>query len=245
MYVSAYELAKANLSESKMADALGIMVVTLRKWRIKNPAFKDAIQRGRAHIKHANGETIQFHEYIFQKLPEHLKGLWKEIKECETAPNGVSRMEALFQRHGLRARQQLFVYALTASTFNASEACRRVGIGKRVLDSWIQFDPTFAELMDEIHWHKGNFFENQMIDLVDAGHPLAVIHVNKTFNAKRGYGNSVQVEHTGQVNHLHASIDLAKLDLPLDVRKQILEAYRTQKSESVPPGLTLEMESKE
>ena len=239
-YVVAYEYARAGLNESQLADAMGVNRLTLRKWRADDPDFHDAILRGRSFRERTTGATISFHEYVFNRLPPDLKELWEEIAECETAPNGLLRMEAMFAEQGIRVRQHLFLYALTSTNFNASEACRRVGISKSTLDDWVRRDPKFAELMDEIHWHKGNFFEDKLITLVNAYEPTAVIMANKTFNKDRGYGQTVEVKHSGHVNHAHAVVTVGELQLPLGVRQAILVAMRDHQQQSNLPALGAE-----
>lgn len=234
-YVTAYEYARAGLNEGQLAEAMGINRLTLRKWREDDPDFHEAILRGRSFREKTSGATISFHEYVYQRLSPELQLLWNEIAACQSAPNGMMRMEAIFSEQGIRVRQHLFLYALTSTNFNASEACRRVGISKSTLDDWIKRDPNFSKLMDEIHWHKGNFFEDKLINLVDAMEPAAVIMANKTFNKSRGYGTEINVKHSGQVNHAHAVLTVGELQLPLNVRQAILSAMRNkQEAENLP-----------
>ena len=76
-YVTAYELARAGMSEMRMAKSLGVGVTTLRKWKVDKPALMDAIKRGKA-VGGGESVTATFHEYIFQKLPPHLAELFND-----------------------------------------------------------------------------------------------------------------------------------------------------------------------
>lgn len=231
-YITVYELAKAGLSQMKMAAAIGVTVRTFSLWCKRYPIFQMAIDRGQAAVRSEDGTDTTFREYVYQHLDPHLQKVWDRINACAEAGSGASRIEEIFDREGIRVRQHLFIYALTASNFNASYACRKVGIARPTLEHWISADPDFAALFDEVHWHKGNFFEDSLIRLVDKGDPSAVIFANRTFNRDRGYGAEVSVNVSGTVNHQHAHvlIDIDDLDLPLSVRRQILAAYRQKQS---------------
>lgn len=223
MYVTAYELARDGLSDEQIAKALGVTGITFRRWCRRRPALADATARGRHHRDPA--EALTFHEYVYNHLSPNLRDLWGEIQDCQELTNGVERVEALFKHHGIRARQHLFIYALTQSLFNVSGALRKVGLPRKTFESWCANDPEFAELIDEIHWHKQNFFEQAFIGRVAAGDTAAVIHAVKTKCRDRGYNEKIEIEHTGTVHHEH-TVSVAELDLPLDTRRAILDALR-------------------
>lgn len=226
MYVTAYELAREGHSDEQIAGALGVAGNTLRTWARKRPAFADALARGRAANTPGGGQD--FADYIYQHLPAKLQELWEQIHECKNLVNARERVEALLAGHGTRARQHLFVHALVRTTFNVSKALRMLCISRKQYDYWCSSDPDFHELMDEINWHKNNFFEQAFMMRVAAGDSPAIIHAAKTKLRHRGYNEKHEVEITGQVNHLHAHIDIAQLDLPVDVLEQVLMAVRAQ-----------------
>lgn len=237
-YVKAYQYASQGMSDKAMASALGVTETTLRKWKEKNEAFREAIEEGRKEVQEESA-TVTFRDYVYKRLPPDLQDLWDDINACEKRKNGIERIEALLEKRGQKARQHLFLYALTAANFNASLACRKVGISVRTLQLWTRNDPEFARLMDEIHFHKGNFFESALIKKVKQGDTSAVIFANSTFNRDRGYSTKVIHEHKGSVEVTHKHIvDLSKINLPLEVRKQILEAIEAQeKKESEEKGM--------
>lgn len=232
-YVKCYELARTGLTETGMAEALGITPVTLADWKTKHPALRDAIERGN-HYRKGRTATPTFAEYVYQRLPEELQLLWEQVMALDRLPAGTRKLEALFAEHGKTARQHLFLYALTSCNFNASEALRRVGISSQMLHNWITNDPSFAELWEEINWHKKNFFEGALMDLVAARDTAATIFVNRTQNRDRGYNEKVDVHHSGQVGT--GVVDVDSLGLDAETRKRLLAALRAQQA---PPTLAI------
>ena len=225
-YVKAYRLAKSGLSDAKIGKALGVAASTFQVWCAKRSALKKAVQDGRG-VGEGSPET--FIEYVYERLPVHLKDLLKEIQACAKEKNGIVRIEALLAKAGKRARQHLFLHALVSSNFCISIACSKILIPRATFQNWVDDDYEFAELMDEIHWHKKNFFEGALFGLVKAGDSPATIFANRTFNRDRGYNEKFEVEHTGEVNHKH-SVSVDDLDLPLETRKLLLKAVREKKN---------------
>lgn len=218
MYVDAFLLAKSGSSDAQIGEALGISRTVFDDWKVKKSALADALRRGRV----AKDES--FREFVYGRLPPPLKELWDRINLCESSPSGIERIEALLERAGLYARQHLFLYALIDSGFNASEACRKLNVSKGVLEGW-KTDPRFGELMNEVHWHKGNFFENALVGKVSEGDAACIMFANKTFNRDRGYGEKVDVtiNKTVKVEHSVRQEVTIRLDhLPLEAKKQIL-----------------------
>jgi hypothetical protein len=222
-----YELARSGLSDRKIQEYLQISIQGMIDWKRKYPLFQMALDEGRKHVNGQDGQ-LTFREYVYKRLAPDLKKLWDEINACEREHNGVLRMEALFRQHGVQARQHLFLYALTASNFNASTACKKVGVTKETVDNWTEKDPRFARLMDEIHWHKGNFFESALVGAVKAGETGAILFANRTFNKDRGYGMKVEHEIKGTVNHLHVTVDFERLQgkLSIEARRELLDAIK-------------------
>lgn len=229
-FARCYEYARAGLSDTKIAATIGVSIPTLRKWKEERPALRNAINRGRR--QHNSGEDSSFREYVYQRLAPDTQALWDEINSVDREENGVLKIQRMMEQTGKLQRQQLYLFALTASNFNKSEALRKTCLPKRTVDFWSETDPTFAELVDEIHWHKKNFFEGALVNLVKEGDRLATIFANKTINRDRGYNDKQEIEVSGTVQHDHNHfISIEDLTLPLEVRQQILAAYREQKQE--------------
>jgi len=222
MYVTAYQLARDGGTETYIAKTLGVSRPTFRRWCDRLPALQDAVDRGRAHGG-SDGPTFQ--EYVYDHLPPHLRELWDDINECEDLENGIERIHALLKGKGKRARQHLFIYALTQSTFNVSGALRKVGLSRKVFEQWVATDPLFSELMDEIHWHKKNFMEQAFIGRIAAGDTHAIIHAVKTQCRDRGYNEKIEIEHSGTVTTEH-TVNITELPLDIDTRKKVLKALR-------------------
>jgi hypothetical protein len=112
--------------------------------------------------------------------------------------------------------------------FNPSKALKTLGLSKARLDKWVSDDPDFAKLVDEIHWHKKNFYESKFNQAVNDGELPAVLHAAKTILSDRGFGDKRKVEISGTIQHNVTVLDVAQLDLPLDVMTQLLGAWRAK-----------------
>lgn len=230
MYVTAFELAQDQFSDNHIARVLGVSLTTFQKWVAKDPTLVDALTRGRKGRGKPNGT---FHEYVYDRLPPNLQATWDKLTECEDAPNGIERIEAILADQGQRVRQHLFVYALVNTTFNVPKALRKLNMTRGTLRDWTLHDPDFAALVDEIHHYKKDFYENAFNRQVKQGQILAVLHAVKTQCRDRGFGDKLEVKHTGSVEVKH-TINVADLPLPLAVRQQILVALRTHNTNALP-----------
>ena len=217
-YYKLYALAAAGYSTQAIAEAVGIDHGTLLKWQKEHPALERAIAEGH---RTSTGLATKLPEYIFARLSPELQLIWDDILLVWNEANGHIKIEKALEGKGKRERQHLFLYALAATTYSASKACVMLNISKATLDYWSQ-DPDFHELWNEIEWHKKNFCEDKLMELVNAGWPAAVIMVNKTLNADRGYGNKLQV--TGNIQHTHVTVDLGRLNLPDEVMDTVVQA---------------------
>jgi len=232
-YVAAYEYAAEGMSDNQMAKAIGVSLPTLQRWFSRYPAMKDAVKRGRKRGGAADGGgTATIHNYVYQHLPPELRELWDEIRQCsrEHGPaNGAERLEAMLAKGGKRARQHLFLHALTQTGFNVSKAMKLLNVPRSLYDKWRK-EPEFADLVDEMQWHMDNFFEAAFFKRVKAGDTSAIIHAAKTRLRPRGYGDRVEIEHSGEISMRNA-IDITMLNLPLPVRAAVLEAVRLMPKE--------------
>lgn len=230
MYVDAYLLAQGGHSNQSIAKTLGVQRETFQAWVSDKPTLKRALARARFSAKQSATKT--FNEYIYERLEPKYQRILDQINEWEDETNGVKKIRALMENQGKRARQHMMLHALVACSFNISKACSKVCIGRTTFERWCNEDPEFSELIDEMDWHKGNFFEGALVDLVRKGETAAVLFANKTFNKSRGYGEKIEIEHSGTINH--QMIDIASLDLSLETRKSILDAYRKSLSPDEP-----------
>lgn len=227
-FVTVYQLAKDGRSHSEIAKALGVDDHTLKTWRAKKPALQEAYKKG----TDVAGE--RFEDYVYDRLPKKLQETWKQLKEFDDHPNALRKITSLMLDHGKRERQHLFIQALISRNFNPSIACSSIGISYQQLMTWCRTDAEFSEILKEIEWHRKNFYEDSLFRLVKDGNPSATIFVNKTKNQDRGYGAKLQVEHSGSVNHNHQTIDLETINLPLEIRKVLLEYIEEAKMKALP-----------
>lgn len=237
MYIDLYELSKSGHTVGTASKIMGVPEMTLRDWLKRDPYLMEAFKRGRPAVVRTVGERTDLDEamdYVYDCLPINLKPLWEQLVLIDKAGSGVDRAEALLSGFGKKARQLLFLKALVHFHFNASLACKMVGIKRTALDHWVYDDPHFAQLMDEMRWHLGNKFEAALVRLVDAGDPSAVIFVNKTFNRNRGYNDKqeIDVRYSGQVGH--AVVDVDKLGLSLEQKKDLLDKIRSSAGKEPP-----------
>lgn len=233
----AHEFAKQGLSNQRIWEALGIGETTFEKWCKKYPMLKAAIRDGRNGHRTNSGVEV-FRDYVHGRLPEHLQPTWKALMDADLAESPVEQVEALLRDKGKRGRQNLFVHALVHYNFNLSQACRTTNTPKSTFDRWVTTDPHFAEILEQLRWHKGNLYEDALVQKVKEGDTTIIKFVNQTFNADRGYGTKVKVEHSGKVEHDHDHYGFDLDDL-LDVKekKKLLRRMRARsESLALPPG---------
>lgn len=226
----------ACLREDCLKKVAACMEIGPRNLRIKVENNK-ALQLAKQLAEERRGSRDTLADYVYGHLSDEAKGVWDKLQFWEENEKGVTRqvIEAVFIGKKKQVRQELFLHALVRSGYNASHACHMVGITRFTLNAWRQ-EEDFRKLIDEIQWHKKNFFEHALMDLVEQRHPGAVIFVNRTVNQDRGYGERVQIDHSG----LDREFSVADLDLPLEVRKQILDAIR-KKRESTAQAQPLQL----
>jgi hypothetical protein len=152
----------------------------------------------------------------------------------------LETIEKIFSGKAVQLRQQLFIHALCHTGFDLSKACRMVGINRMLIEQWRR-DAEFLQLLEEVQFHKKNFFEKALIGLVAEGHPGAVVFVNRTLNADRGYSEKLEVNHSGSVGNQSFALD--DLDLDLETRKKILLAIRKRNQKQPERNQILELEA--
>lgn len=236
MYLKAYLLARSCQNDSDVAKALGVSTYTFAEWLQTKPALRDALDRARP----VNGQTETLEHYVYDRLSDETKELWDQITAYEKESNGVVMVRKLLQNRGNDTLMSLYFHSLIHNGFNESMACRTIGISATLARRWKEDNPRFAELAEEFKWHRKNFYEHGLVELVARRDTAAVIFANKTANADRGYGDTRKVkhEHGGSIEHNHNMIPVDELPLPVEVKKLILEKYREWKErQSATAGL--------
>lgn len=238
MAVHAYRYERMGLDELLICEHLQITKQTYHNWRERYAELREAVELGR---KEAN-EKEDFRLWVYRRLPHRLRKLWEDIRLLEKEPNGEERIRLLLNDSGKRVKQELFLHALVTSHFSPSRALRRMCMSKKELDEWVKQDAEFADLVEEIQWHKGNFFEEGLVKLVRDGNPAAIIFANKTHNRERGYESrsSVDVNVSGTI--LAGVLDLDELApyLSSAAKIELLDAIRSREEAQKRNVLTAE-----
>lgn len=231
LYIEIYDLAREGLSNLAIAEILDISYGTLKKWIKTKAALKTAISKARSEKDDNRPATVE--EYIYQQLSPDLQKLWASLNEFEHEGNTLRKMELLRDQPD-KTRQMIFIHALvTSARFDTSRACKAAGITKAVYDKWTLTDPTFMQLIEEVLWHKKNFFEGALAGLVASGDTSAILFVNKTINRDRGYDQRHKIELSGSVLHGTINIDA----LPLEERRRLLEQAKRNRLEQEEPEI--------
>lgn len=235
LLIDIWEMAKRGDSLNAIAAKLGVSSTTFDYWRETKPCVVNTLNRARKcgpGKGRQDEQTETFLEYVYKQLPQHLQDVWVELHSLEIQPNGLRRIEALLKEQGKQTLQYLFLYALVDRNFNASEACSVLHLNYKTFLKWQREDPDFAAIIDEIHLHKKNFFDEYLVRLVKAGDSPAIIFANKTMNRDR-YPDKVSVEVEQTVTHKVEVLHIHQLDLPLEVKRLVLEAIRKQKQNTI------------
>ncbi len=223
MVFKVYQLAAAGLSEAQMAAGLDIASATFASWK-KKKLFRLALEYGRKSHQNPDGSVITVADYVYRRLPRKVRKTWDRIHALDKAKVGVEKIERILSKHGKTMRQCLLLHALTVNNFSVSLALRKVNVSRTAFNKWKERDSDFAELVEEIDWHRKNFFEDHLAQLVAGGDSSATIFVNRTLNRDRGYNEKVDVNLKGSVEV--NTLDIDSLDLSMEVRKAILVAVR-------------------
>lgn len=234
--VDVFIAARAGTPQEKIAASLGVSVSTWQVWKRKHPGLRYALEMAEKCRTGNDGEE-SFTSYIEGHLSAPLRGLWKKISfwDGETTGKGAEMIQVILGRQTKAVRQQLWVHAYMMNGFNASKACRMVGIAHGTLREWSETDPNFPRLLEELKWHKQNWVEEALMDLIALRKPEAVIFANRTLNRDRGYGDKLTID--GEVRHQHHhTFSIDELNLPLETRKAVLEAIRAARAKPALPG---------
>ncbi len=226
-----YEFAKNGMTDGQIADALGVKKLCMVKWKKDRPEVAEALRKGR-ETKDSITATQSFLDHVYGRLPDDLKALWDEIHDCDNDQIGdVARLEKLLKGKPERTKQHLFLYALVACNFNATEACRKLYMPAKIVENWCYNDSGFAKIIEGVHKCKEDFFESALIQLVKNGDSAATIFAAKTLLRGRGYADktTVDVNVSGQVNHAHGFVDIESLNLSTEAKLEILRAHRAQR----------------
>lgn len=229
--LKAYELARSGMSDRRIAGALGVSPVTFSDWLKKHKLLRKSLKKARQAACGSDAERT-LKGYVYKNLSPTARKVWDKLKSIreDGSFDDDARYEIVDEIMASctkRTMYELFLHALVTTNFSASEACAMVGITHNNLKNWILNSPEFRDVIREIDWHKGNFFESALFRLVEKGDSAAIIFANKTYNKKRGYSEKYEVEVTDNSDQPRTTVD--DLDLPLEVKIAIRDALRRKK----------------
>lgn len=209
-------------NDSLIADSLGISGAKFKKLQEDWPEFKAAYEAGRRIYNDNRPEW----------LDDDLIALWRKIRDSE----GDSKQDLLLNlsTNGDWQLQRLLITALVEN-FDLNRCLRILKIPAKKFRTWMQKDLEFRELLEDVEFAKRNLAESRLMSLVSEGNVKAVLFANESLN-RETYGKRMEyaVEHTH--NHTIGLIDLSNIEIPLEVRTQLVKAIR-QSGLTDPDGL--------
>lgn len=218
MYVQVYKHARAGATDAQIAKELGAPSTdAFNRQCLLDDAVQNAVDAGRADKEQQDEELTSFHDYIHDRLPPKVAEIYDAIMTADRANNLTDRQQALLllDQAGEPTKQRLFLHALH-SCFVLRDACNLVGISVATAEKWARDDPYFAAMVAESQLAKKDFWESRLHRLGLDGNEKAIIHVNKTLNRDRGYGEKVEVTHSGEITNTTTVQHLFVLDDHLD-----------------------------
>lgn len=221
----AYPLAEGGLKDREIARSLGVNIRLFKTWIKKYPALANSIEDARKSRKER--KEFDLREFVVGRLPAHLLEYWDHLHSSGEELDG----EEFKSIHDLdtESKQALWLHAWHELDFNKSGACRELGINVNDVQHWEQHNPIFCELVKHMQTVKKDFVESKAMHLVRKGNALAVVAMNKTLNRDRGYGDKVDVNHSGAIQHNMNVVDIERLELSVRVQRALLDAVRKRK----------------
>jgi hypothetical protein len=212
------------------AAALGIRAPNLRVLIDKHPELAQAKE-----MAEQNRNKGMLGNYVLTNLTKASKEIWDRL----TKVNTHEAIESIFKGKPIKLRQELFCHAILHTGYDISKACNIVGVDRYQMESWKQ-DLGFLQMLEEVQFHKKNFFEKALIGLVAEGYPGAIIHANRTVNADRGYREGIDVNINGTPGRV--DWEIGDLDLDVETMKKVLAAIEKKKQASMEEDLAQERE---
>lgn len=199
-----------------------------------NKAMMEAIQRHpelqqAMEIADENRTKGVLSNYVQKSLSPEARKTWEKLAGLET----WEAIELTLKNKPLRLRQQLFCYAILYTGYDMSKACAMVAIDRAQIERW-KADPEFLQMLEEVQFHKKNFFEKGLIGLVHENHPGAILFVNRTYNADRGYSERLDLNQNARPS---SDWDVGDLDLDLETMKKVLAAIEKKKAAEEGPDV--------
>jgi hypothetical protein len=225
--ITAALMAFRGATDREISKVLKVNPDTFSRWKTEIALLRVALKESRELKANPSSGMNAFKDYALGHLPEDLRKLWNKINWWADHPHHAEKVKAILAPYGTQVRQAMWLHAYIAERFNASAACRSVNIPRITVDSWKKDDPDFRRLCAELVTMRNDFFESQLISLVARGDSSAIIFANRTANRERGYGEQVDVKHSGSINIYHQhTLRVDQLGLPLETRRQLRQAFK-------------------
>lgn len=96
-------------------------------------------------------------------------------------------------------KKTLFIQAFQKSFGNISKACEKIGVSRQTYYDWRNDDPMFLEAVKNVKDGAVDMAETALLKQITEGNTTAIIFYLKTQAKDRGYGDQIQVEHSGGV----------------------------------------------
>jgi len=168
-------------------------------------------------------EVGKLQKYMAESMDETVASTWEALRSLDKL---TERQKVLLSVDTSdRYKQSLFVYGMTQSYFDTNTVCQRLGISKKLLDTWSK-EPEFQELLDTIQWARKNFVEGKLMERIAGGDSKAIIFASQTLNKDRGYAQEIRV--SGQVEHTLGLIDFSKYNMPIELQSQLLDWMQSE-----------------
>ncbi len=229
-YVKIFQGTIARFTDQDMANSLDVSLSTYLRWKATKPAIQQAIKEA-YNVPDMQREEMQLKYNIHSILTPELKELWDKVNLCNTVEHGIFRLEVLLRSVGYKAKQALFIHALLKNNFNVSKALKKINITRGTYESWRATDSDFAAIMEEVKEVKGDFYEEALVKQVKLGNPRLIAFANKTYNSKRGYGETIKIDQ--RTTSQNVNVELRDDDLeqiPLDTKWKLLKAVENKQN---------------
>lgn len=245
-YVTIYQILKSGGTEADICRHFEISRRCWVNWKQQKPSISKILNlpECRTHPNSTNGAKEQetLHEYVYRRLDPQLQKLWDDIHRFKKEKNGLRKIELMLANQGKRVRQYLFLHAMAVSNFNPTRACRRVCLNRSVLNDWIQVDPDFQRLFQQMEIVREELYEESLVvkcrghwtkdekgrTVWMPGDTKAIIFANSTKNRHRGYGRNVEITHK-EVDQDAVTIQELLEEIPVEIQEKIVEKMRAKK----------------
>lgn len=231
--LEAYDLALKGVTNTVIAQHLGIAVELLSIYKSRYPLLRKAIDRGHEKAAHLTKPKNQ-EEYFLGFLTPEAKKVWETITDISNF-NGLDadqrrqKVIGLLDAGGKHIRQMLYLRALVSFGFKIKPAKDLVCISEQTLRNWMK-DEEFARMYYEVYTGYGDMLQDALTQKIIDGDTAVIMMANKTFNKNRGFGETLKVDVSGKVGVYDKSIPAEVIDsLPLETKKQIIEAMEKYK----------------